>query len=31
MLEAILGIAAGVLTFFYPGLTAIALLAVIAT
>jgi uncharacterized membrane protein HdeD (DUF308 family) len=29
--HAILGIAAGVLTFFYPGLTAIALLAVIAT
>jgi len=31
LLEGILGVAAGVLTFIYPGLTAIALLAVIAT
>jgi uncharacterized membrane protein HdeD (DUF308 family) len=31
LFEGILGIAAGVLTFIYPGLTAIALLAVIAT
>ena len=31
LFEGILGIVAGVLTFFYPGLTAIALLAVIAT
>jgi len=31
LFEAILGIATGLLTLFYPGLTAIALLAVIAT
>jgi uncharacterized membrane protein HdeD (DUF308 family) len=31
LVHAILGIGAGVVTFFYPGLTAIALLAVIAT
>lgn len=31
LFEGILGIAAGALTFIYPGLTAIALLAVIAT
>jgi uncharacterized membrane protein HdeD (DUF308 family) len=31
LFEAMLGIAAGLLTFFYPGLTAIALLAVVAS